>query len=90
MSHIIKNAFVLALVLGGAMSTGSASARPYNGQIPPRPPILSQTWYCNYLNTVTGYTYVIEMPIGQPCHSNDPNDVLVSSWLDAPGGVLVP
>lgn len=90
MSHIMKTAFVLTLALGGAMSTGSASARPIYGPITPRPPTLALVWYCNYLNAVTGYTYVIEMPYGQACHSNDPDDDLVNSWLAPPGGVLVP
>lgn len=91
MKHIMKTAFALALALGGSLSPGSASARPVYGPIrPPLPPILALVWYCHYLNTVTQYTYVAEMGYGQGCHSNDPDDTLVNSWLEAPGGVLVP
>ncbi|MFZ2752833.1 MAG: hypothetical protein WAZ48_05245 [Lysobacteraceae bacterium] len=90
MTHAMKIACVLALALGGALSPDSASARPIYGQLPPRPPTLAQVWYCHYVNTVTQYAHILEMGSGQSCHSNDPDDVLDSSWLAAPGGVLVP
>lgn len=90
MKHIMKAAFILALALGGSLSPGTAAARPIYGNIPPRPPTLALVWYCNYLNTITQYTYVVEMGYGQSCFSSDPDDVLVSSWLAPPGGILVP